>query len=44
LIALGLSKWHPSWSKRFLVAICAGLIVGQSLTDVGVAFQRILMG
>jgi len=28
LIALCLSKWNPSRSKRFLVAICAGLIVG----------------
>jgi len=44
LVALCLSKWHPSWSKRFLVAICAGLIVGQSLTDVGAALRHILMG
>ena len=44
LIALCLSKWNPSWSKRFLVAICAGLIVGQSLTDVGAALWYILTG
>ena len=42
LIALCLSKRYPSWSKRFLVAICAGLIVGQSLTDVGAALWYIL--
>ncbi|HUU97945.1 MAG TPA: OPT/YSL family transporter [Phycisphaerae bacterium] len=44
LIALCLSRWYPSWSKRFLVAICAGLIVGQSLTDVGAALWYILTG
>ena len=44
VIALCPSKRYPSWSKRFLVAICAGLTVGQGLTDVGVALRYILMG
>lgn len=42
LLVFALGRLFPSWSKRFVVAICAGLIAGESLTGVGVALQRIL--
>ena len=44
LVALCLGKWCRSWTKRFLVAACAGIIAGESLTDVGIAFSKLDFG
>lgn len=44
LLALVLRRWAPNWSARFLVATCVGLIAGESLTGIGLAFQRVLGG
>jgi len=43
-LALILSKLFPTWSKRFTVTICAGLVAGESLTGVGLAFERMFIG
>lgn len=37
LIAAALSKVFPSWSKRFLITIAAGLVAGESLSGAGAA-------
>jgi uncharacterized oligopeptide transporter (OPT) family protein len=42
VLALLLSKLFPSWSKRFVVTICAGLVAGESLTGVGLSFVRMI--
>lgn len=34
----------PSLAKRFLVACCAGLVAGESLSGVGVSIQKIIGG
>ena len=44
LIALILSRVAKAWSTRFLVASCAGIIAGDSLTGVGLALYRIFAG
>ena len=41
-IALILTEASPGWSKRFLVAACAGIIAGESLTGVGHSFYQYL--
>ncbi len=41
VIAWALGRWLPRWSDRFLVAICAGLVAGESLTGVGQALAEI---
>lgn len=35
------SKLFKSFAARFLIAICAGLIAGESLTNVGIALGRL---
>ncbi len=35
LIAFLLSKWFKSWTARFLITICAGIIAGDALTQIG---------
>jgi OPT family oligopeptide transporter len=42
LIAAALRHWCQSWSARFLIAICVGVIAGESLTGIGLALQRVL--
>jgi OPT family oligopeptide transporter len=42
LVALGLGKWCRSWTQRFLVATCAGLIAGESLTGVGIMLSEVI--
>lgn len=42
LAALCLGKWCKSWTQRFLVAICAGLVAGESLTDVGIVLWGVI--
>lgn len=41
LIALVLSRFFTSWSARFLIAICAGVVAGESLTSVGLAIGEL---
>lgn len=43
LIALIVTRASPNWSQRFLVAACAGIVAGESITGVGVSLQKILM-
>ncbi len=40
-LALVASKLFKTWSARFLVAICAGLVAGESLTNVGIVIGRL---
>lgn len=40
LLALGLGRWVKSWSRRFLITVCTGLIVGDTLTEFVVALGR----
>jgi uncharacterized oligopeptide transporter (OPT) family protein len=42
VIALVLRRWFPSWSARFLIVICVGVIAGESLTGLGIALERVL--
>ena len=44
ILAWGLGRVAKSWTARFLVVICAGIIAGESLTGVGVAFSKIDFG
>ncbi len=41
LIALLVSRSFRKWSSRFLVAVCVGLIAGESLTGIGIALGRV---
>lgn len=43
LAALLLRRYFEDWSARFLVAICVGLIAGESLTGMGTALVGLLM-
>jgi uncharacterized oligopeptide transporter (OPT) family protein len=40
LAAAALGKWAQSWTARFLLPVCAGLVAGESITGVGVALFR----
>jgi len=42
LIALLLRHGFRAWSARFWVAICAGVIVGESLAGIGIAMEGVL--
>ena len=42
LIVWMLTLAIPNWSARFVVAICAGLVAGESLTGVGIAISGII--
>lgn len=42
VLALVLSKIFPKWSKRFLVTICAGIVVGDSLVGAGDAIWMVV--
>ena len=44
LAASLLSSWCKDWSSRFLIAICAGLIAGESITGVGLSLRTMLTG
>ncbi len=44
VIALILGKFYPRWTTRFLLTICAGLIVGDSLVGAGDAFWKMFTG
>lgn len=42
LVALLLGKWCRDWSSRFLITICTGLIVGDTLASVGTSIHTLL--
>ncbi len=42
LVALLLGKWCRDWSSRFLITVCTGLIVGDTLTSVGTSIHTLL--
>lgn len=44
LIALVLRRWFENWSARFLIAICVGVIAGESLTGMGIRLAQLLTG
>jgi uncharacterized oligopeptide transporter (OPT) family protein len=44
VIALFLGKFYPKWTTRFLITICAGIIVGDSLIGAGDAFWKMFAG
>ena len=44
LVALGLRRWFETWSARFLLAACVGLIVGESLAGMVAALGGLLVG
>jgi uncharacterized oligopeptide transporter (OPT) family protein len=41
VIGLILARTRGKWTAAYLVVICAGIIAGESLTGVGVAFSKI---
>lgn len=43
-IAWFLAKFIPSWTGRFLVTICAGIVVGDSLVGAGDAVFKVIEG
>ena len=40
-LAWSLGRAAKSWTARFLIVVCAGVIAGEGLTGVGVAFSKI---
>ncbi len=44
IIAYILAKVCKTWTERFLVTICAGVIAGESLTGAGDALRLLFMG
>ena len=44
VIALILGRFYPRWTTRFLITICAGVIVGDSLIGAGDAFWKMFAG
>ena len=43
LAAWMLGRWCKSWASRFLVATCAGVIAGESLTGIGTAIVKLII-
>ncbi len=43
-IALGITKAFPSWSARFLITVCAGIVAGESLVGAGDALRLVISG
>ncbi len=43
-IALGLAKYVPKWTERFLITVCAGIIAGESLVGAGDALRLVWTG
>lgn len=44
LLAYGVKKVAPSWSDRFWIILCSGVIAGESLVGVGVSIHAMLAG
>ncbi|HZW07112.1 MAG TPA: OPT/YSL family transporter, partial [Phycisphaerales bacterium] len=43
-IALGLTRYAPKWTERFLITLCAGIIAGESLVGAGDALRLVVTG
>ncbi len=43
LVAWALMRWCKSWTERFLVTICAGVVAGETLTGVGMSLYEIFV-
>lgn len=43
-LALGLARFFPKWTERFLITVCAGIIAGESLVGAGDALRLVLSG
>ena len=43
-IALGLTRFFPRWTERFLITVCAGIIAGESLVGAGDALRLVWTG
>ncbi len=41
VIGLLLARANKKWTSKYLVVVCAGIVAGESLTGVGVAFTKI---
>lgn len=44
IAAWALRRWAPAWSERYLTAIAAGVIAGESLVGVGIAIHALSSG
>lgn len=44
VLALALGKLFPTWTGRFFVTVCAGVVAGESLVGAGDALRLVLMG
>jgi len=44
LIGLGLNAVFPTWTERFFVTLCAGVIAGESLVGAGDAIRLVVLG
>jgi len=44
IIGLGLQRLFPTWTERFFVTLCAGVIAGESLVGAGDAIRLVLAG
>lgn len=44
VIAFGLEKVFKTWTSRFLITICAGIVAGESLTGAGHAVLKVVQG
>lgn len=43
-IALGLTRFFPKWTERFLITVCAGIVAGESLMGAGDALRLVWSG
>lgn len=43
-IGFGLEKVFKTWTSRFLITICAGIVAGESLTGAGHAVLKVVQG
>ncbi len=41
VIGLLLARANGKWTSKYLVVVCAGIVAGESLTGVGIAFTKI---
>jgi uncharacterized oligopeptide transporter (OPT) family protein len=44
MVGWALRRWAPGWSERYLTAIAAGVIAGESLVGVGIAIHALTSG
>lgn len=44
LLAAGIGRYAPQWGQRFLLALAAGLVAGESLAGMAGALAQLLLG